>query len=136
MPAEQHPNVCYEVWADVREHLEASCDIGSCPASLAGAFPQIAGAFAHLPTTWWYVDEDVDTADPEHSRQYFVSNGFIEDDEVFEARVDAVKQQLLALPESRVAVFAHADFLNKFLERHCDQPDRWLSNGEVVEVLL
>mmetsp|Transcript_6908 Transcript_6908/g.23590 ORF Transcript_6908/g.23590 Transcript_6908/m.23590 type:complete len:223 (+) Transcript_6908:46-714(+) len=128
------PGMRTEVWAEAREHLTDSCDIGSPPAVLAKRFPWLS--FAHLPAVWWYVDEETSTTDPEDSRRRYREFGFMEPDVLFRARVDACAQRLRRRPERRIALFGHSDFLNDLLERHLGVPDKWLENAEVFRAEL
>ncbi len=55
------PQTKYEVWAEARELLEASCDMGDRPPrAMAKEFaPAFADGFAALPAVWWCVRPSV-----------------------------------------------------------------------------
>jgi len=122
------------------EHLEASCDIGRPASQLRFAFPQVD--FSDLAEVWWYVPEDwKGLITPSESQRLFTNDGRRESRGDFTRRVESFAYWLAERPEKDIAVFAHADFCNCFLERFFSHrearfSDYWMSNCEVVEVEL
>eukprot|EP00928_Gymnodinium_smaydae_P000716 TRINITY_DN10279_c0_g1_i1.p1 TRINITY_DN10279_c0_g1~~TRINITY_DN10279_c0_g1_i1.p1 ORF type:complete len:371 (-),score=84.24 TRINITY_DN10279_c0_g1_i1:400-1452(-) len=137
------PSACssglrYEVCAGASEHLEASCDIGRSPAELKEDFPELD--FSRLPDVWWWTPSDdlpAGGATLAWSRRSFREEGRRESRREFCERVDKFAAFLAARSEATIAVFAHADFFNTFLERHVGKrepkyADYWMKNCEVL----
>lgn len=82
-----------------REHQWSFCDIGTSPAALATAFPDLA--FDHLPDPWWHVD-------PDHPGPFA-----IETHEMLDTRIAAFRDWLADRPEREIAVVGHGTFLNR-----------------------
>jgi len=135
MPPTQHDHIPYVVWPESRETLEASCDIGSSVTELSKKYPALS--FEQCPEIWWHLPDDLKgNDDPLASREYFSSNGYCEEQSHVEERIQVMLNRIWERPEKSVAVFCHADFINETLARFFNQPDKWLANGEVVEVAL
>ena len=99
-----------------RECQESSCDIGRAASILAAEFPEFR--LNHLPEIWWHV-EGAPGPGGYHT----------EPRRVFEARVAAFRDWLLARPERVIAVVGHATFFHRLT-------GRWMRNCEVVELDL
>jgi broad specificity phosphatase PhoE len=99
-----------------RERIENSCDVGRSPSLLAAEFPSID--VAHLDDVWWHADGEPD------------ERGIcIEPPESVDARVEAFRSLLLALPERVIAVVGHGTFFFHFT-------GRFLANCEVATIEL
>lgn len=98
-----------------REHLAASCDVGSPPDRLASAFPELD--FDHLDNPWWY-----------HKQGH--KGPFAEEPHhMLQDRVDRFRGWLASRPERRIAVVGHGTFFYMLL-------GRFLNNAEVAELEL
>jgi broad specificity phosphatase PhoE len=98
-----------------REHLAASCDVGSSPSDLVAAFPELD--FAHLDDPWWY------------HRQGHRGPFAEEPHEMLLQRVDRFRGWLASRPERRVAVVGHGTFFYMLI-------GRFLNNAEVATIEL
>ena len=143
------PCATYEVWPEVREQLDASCDLGSSADELCAAFPELHAAVTAgvgddaTREVWWHDPAVAAALEPERlatlsrassaraSRASFQERPFVEPLEAVLARVDAFAARLSMRPETAIVVFGHCDFFHLFLERHCGQADVWLENCEI-----
>jgi broad specificity phosphatase PhoE len=98
-----------------REHLNASCDVGSSPDTLAGAFPELD--FDHLDDPWWYHKDGHKGPFAEEPHEMLLD------------RVDRFRGWLASRPERRIAVVGHGTFFYMLL-------GRFLNNAEVAELEL
>ncbi|WP_417513825.1 histidine phosphatase family protein [Minwuia sp.] len=98
-----------------REHLNASCDVGSPPKVLTDAFPELD--FGHLDDPWWYQKEG--------HRGPFAE----EPHDMLMERVNRFRGWLASRPERRIAVVGHGTFFYMLL-------GRFLNNAEVAKLEL
>ncbi|WP_416899675.1 MAG: histidine phosphatase family protein [Minwuia sp.] len=98
-----------------REHLAASCDVGSSPLRLAEAFPELD--FGHLADPWWYVKAGHHGPFAEEPH-----------DELMQ-RVNRFRGWLASRPERRIAVVGHGTFFYMLI-------GRFLNNAEVAKLEL
>ena len=106
-----HRPIPFEVTCRHRERLESSCDVGSSPELLKAAFPALA--FDHLNDPWWHHEADAEgpfSTEPLH---------------VFESRVVAFRDWLLAHPAPRIAVIGHGTFFHALT-------GQWMQNCEIM----
>ena len=118
------------------EKLENSGDVGSGASQQRVAFPDVSG-WEDVPEVWWYTSKGAPTADGAQFRTFFRQHRFVEPDDTFRARVDALRQRLIARPERCVALVGHHDTF-RALARAL-QPDREalsMDNCQVVTLKL
>jgi len=96
-----------------REHLNASCDVGSSPDKLVGAFPELD--FAHLDDPWWYQKQGHPGPFAEEPHHMLME------------RVNRFQGWLASRPERRIAVVGHGTFFYMIL-------GRFLDNAEVATI--
>lgn len=98
-----------------REHLAASCDVGSSPSELAKTFPELD--FGHLNDPWWYVKQGHAGPFAEEPHHELLD------------RVDRFRGWLASRPERRIAVVGHGTFFYMLI-------GRFLNNAEVATIEL
>ena len=89
----------------VREHLDASCDVGRQPKVLKNEFPNLN--FSHVKEFWWNNDKFID--------EKKINRESIQD---LDKRVLMFKDWLKKRPEKKIALVSHGTFISRIIYFH------------------
>ena len=110
------------------ERVSSSDDIGLPASYLKELFPMLD--FSSLDEIWWYMPDGINS---QREAISLIAQGKLqfESNEHLANRMEEFYNFLLKRPEHSIAVFAHNDFLCKFLSKYFGFSDSHLDNIEV-----
>ena len=112
----------------------SSCDDIGLPAScLKVLYPMFD--FSSLDEIWWYMQDGV-KSQPEAVNSFTQGKLSEEPEEHVAVRIEKFYEFLCKMPEQKILVYAHNEFLVSFLSKYFKYDDPYLDNCEVYSVDL